>query len=83
MSITTYSVAEVAEQIGAPSERWVVEQLRAGRFPGRKVARNWRLTDQDVADVLDTCLNDFRSLRTDVASLVGLTPRSRKRVAAG
>lgn len=73
----TYSVAEAAEQIGAPSERWVVEQLRAGRFPGRKVARTWRMTDVDIADALEVCRNNPRVTK---AAAVGLTPTSRKRV---
>ncbi|MCV7419312.1 DNA-binding protein [Mycobacterium yunnanensis] len=75
----TYSVSEVAEQIGAPSERWLVEQLRAGHFPGRKVARTWRMTEQDVTDALDACLNNPRITRT---AAVGLTATSRKRVSA-
>lgn len=81
MMCTTYSTAEAAEQMGC-SERWLIEQLRANRFPGRKVARRWRLTDQDIADALAACANDFRCSTTDVAMMTGLTPRSRKKVAA-
>ena len=61
-----------------PSERWLIEQLRAGRFPGRKVARHWRMTEQDIADALDLCRNKHRSIH--VAPVIGLTPRSRRRV---
>jgi hypothetical protein len=80
--IRTYSTAEATERIGAPSERWLVEQLRAGRFPGRKIGRHWRMTDQDVRDALDLCRNNSRSVHTHGAPVVGLTPRSRKRISA-
>ena len=77
----TYSVAEATSQMGAPSERWLIERLRSGAFPGRKVGRYWRMTDQDIADALDSCANDFRCPTADVAMVTGLTPRSRKKVA--
>ena len=80
MMRTTFSTADSAQQMGC-SERWLIEQLRANRFPGRKVARRWRLTDQDIADALDICANDFRCPTADVAMVTGLTPRSRKKVA--
>jgi hypothetical protein len=74
----TYSTAEAAELIGAPSERWLIERLRSGTFRGRKIGRHWRLTEQDIADALDVCANDS-GITSAVPS--GLTPRSRKRVA--
>lgn len=77
----TYSVAEAAEQLGAPSERWLVDQLRAGRFPGRKVGRRWRMTDSDIRDTLDTCHNGARrAVEVSVIGSSGLTPTSRKKV---
>lgn len=75
----TYSTREAAGVIGAPSERWLIEQLRAGRFPGRKVARRWRLTEEDLAETLDICRNRYRA-DSKVSPMVGLTPRSRRRV---
>ena len=39
------------------------------------------MTDQDIADALDICANDFRCPTADVAMVTGLTPRSRKKVA--
>jgi hypothetical protein len=75
----THSTAEVAETIGAPSERWLVEQIRSGRFPARKVGRSWRMTDSDVVAALNACRSD--RLRVEVIPFAtGLTPRSRKRV---
>lgn len=76
--IRTYSTSEATEIVGAPSERWLIEQLRDGRFPGRKVGRNWRMTEHDIADALDLCRNEHRS--THSAPVIGLTPRSRRRV---
>jgi excisionase family DNA binding protein len=54
--LQTHSTAEVAEQIGC-KERWLLDQLRAGRFRGRKVGRHWRLMDADVEFALDVCAN--------------------------
>ncbi|KUI26505.1 hypothetical protein AU195_05685 [Mycobacterium sp. IS-1496] len=70
-------MAEAVEQIGAPSERWLVEQLRAGRFPGRKIGRAWRMTAQDIADSLEVCRNAHRPVPAAAESAVGLTARSR------
>jgi excisionase family DNA binding protein len=81
MSVTTYSVAEVSEQLVC-TERWLLDQVRAGRFPARKVARHWRFTQQDVADIFDVCANDFHKPADAavVTPIAGLTPRSRKRM---
>ena len=75
----TYSVAEATIQIGAPSERWLIEQLRAGRFPGRKVGRHWRMTNSDIAEALDVCANDYTNSFLTAVPAAGLTPRSRRR----
>ena len=77
----TYSIAEVAVSLDC-TPRWLIEQVRAGRFPAKKVGRHWRMTDQDIADALDICANDFRRPTADLAMVTGLTPRSRKKVAS-
>jgi excisionase family DNA binding protein len=80
MSIQTYSVDELAAALDC-TPRWLVEQVRARRFPARKIARHWRFTEQDVAEIFAVCSNDFQ--HTDdavVTPITGLTPRSRKRV---
>ncbi len=51
----TYSLAEVREIVGAPSERWVVKRVRNGTFPARKVGRDVRFTEGDVTAILDAC----------------------------
>ena len=78
----TYSTAEATEQIGAPSERWLIGQIRAGRFPARKVGRSWRMTDEDIADALDACSNKATTVQYDevVTPMSGLTPTTRKRL---
>lgn len=62
--VLTYSSADAADWMGAPSERWLIHKLRAGAFPGRKVGRNWRMTEQDITDALDVCANDIRRIPT-------------------
>ena len=79
-STVTYDTACVAQQINAPSERWVIDQIRAGRFPARKIGRAWRMTLQDIAEALDACRNPRRSLADADVTLNGLTPTSRKRL---
>jgi Helix-turn-helix domain len=75
----THSIAEVAASLDC-SPRWLTEQVRAGRFPAKKIGRNWRMTDQDVADALDICANKVRCTADDFAMGTGLTLRSRKKV---
>ncbi len=82
MSLTTFSVAQVVEQIGAPSERWVIEQLRSGRFPGRKMGRRWRMTEEDVIAALEVSrYNPPETGESAVRAVTGLTPTSRRNIA--
>jgi hypothetical protein len=50
----TYSIAEAAEMIPC-GERWLHDQLRAGKFTGRKIQRQWRLTRQDIENIVEAC----------------------------
>jgi excisionase family DNA binding protein len=82
--VATYSSAEAAEEVGC-RERWLVEQVRAGRFPARKVGRSWRFTEQDLADIFEACANGFRRPAGTPDAVVkpistGLTPRSRRKL---
>lgn len=80
--ITTYSIREATEIVGAPSERWLIEQLRSGRFPGRKIGRHWRMTERDIENALNLCRNTHRDNVLESATrLTGLTPDSKRRVA--
>ena len=37
------------------SERWLADNLRAGRFPGKKIGRKWVLSADDIAAILQIC----------------------------
>jgi hypothetical protein len=76
----TYSTRQASEIFGAPSERWLVEQLRSGRFRGRKVGRHWRMTDEDIRDALDICGNYARRFAENPSPASGLTSTSRRKV---
>jgi hypothetical protein len=80
--MATHSITEVAALIGAPSDRWVVDQIRSGRFPARKIGRSWRMTDEDIAGALDACCNARRREVEVPGHLSGLTAISRKRMLA-
>ncbi|KQY02932.1 hypothetical protein ASD37_25630 [Mycobacterium sp. Root135] len=85
MSIHTYGIAQAAVLMNC-SPRWLVEQLRANRFRGRKVGRQWLMTEQDIADALDLCANDGPRGVTQAVTgrtrvpVASLTPTSRKRL---
>ena len=70
----TLSVEEAAPLFPC-SPRWLTEQLRSGRLPGRKIGRKWRLTDDDIREGLDR-LRKQTEQKTDVR---GLTTRRRTR----
>jgi Helix-turn-helix domain len=37
------------------SQRWLSDNLRAGRFPAKKIGRKWVLDDDDIATILRIC----------------------------
>lgn len=80
MQPITHDIADAAHRMGAPSERWVVEQIRSGRFPARKMGRAWRMTEQDIADALDACRNTVTRAVEETGQGSGLSPTSRKRL---
>jgi hypothetical protein len=81
----TYSLAEVAEMIlpdMADGVRWLSRRLNNGELSGYRAGRTWRMTREDVADLIERqrnrsipC-NGGEMLRTEVS---GLTPTSRRR----
>lgn len=75
--MTNYSDEEAAALIGC-SVRWLVEQLRAGRFPGYKPGRSWRMTQADVEAAIETLRPTKRELDAPLA--LGLTTTSRRRL---
>jgi len=87
VNLKTYSLSEVAEGLGC-TRRWLIEQVRAGKFPARKIARHWRFTESDVTDIFALCANEVRELDSRkvlqsvpaVPMASALTATSRKRV---
>jgi hypothetical protein len=37
------------------SERWLADNLRSGRFPGKKIGRQWKLSEGDIATIIEIC----------------------------
>lgn len=46
-------LAEAAAYLRRP-RKWVADEARAGRIPGRKAGRRWLFTDDDLAAYLDS-----------------------------
>ena len=83
MSITTYSAEEVATGLGC-TVRWLTEQARHGRIPARRVAKQWRFTQEDCADIITQYANGFcRPQNGSPVPAAGLTQRSRSRLLRG
>lgn len=57
----TYSLGEVAAGLCGDSmkdpERWLTRQITSGRITARKVGRQWRMTDEDIANALTVLAN--------------------------
>ncbi|ALF00482.1 excise [Mycobacterium phage BoostSeason] len=80
-ALLTYPVADVARRIPC-SERWLTEQIRAGRIPGRKVGRHWRMTEADIEAALESFRVAPESGRKSVAAErpFALTATSQRRI---
>lgn len=48
----TYPVSHGARAV-RKSERWYLQQLRSGRFPGHKAGRTWYLTAADITAAIE------------------------------
>ncbi|WP_179475360.1 helix-turn-helix domain-containing protein [Mycolicibacterium vinylchloridicum] len=70
----TYSTAEATEKLGAPSEPWLIKQLRLGRLPGRKIGRHWRLTDGDLEECLNIWANTVAREEPKPQAIIPLGP---------
>jgi hypothetical protein len=86
LDIRTYSLPEVAKMIlpdMTSGVRWLSNRLNRGELSGYRVRRTWRMTREDVADVIERHRNrplprvDAQTSRSDLPS--GLTPTSRRR----
>lgn len=70
-----HSVSEVCALIGCDSEEWFVERVRGGEFPSRRVVRQLRFSDADIAAIIDACMVAPRR----VGACEPLRPTSRRR----
>lgn len=71
----------------ANPQHWVMCKLRAGRFPGLKIGRNWFMTDADVEAAQATLRNDPKPLpapepERPVGIISGLSERAARRLNA-
>lgn len=72
----TFSVEAAAERMGV-SAHWYGLRLRDRTFPGRKIGRKWRVTEQDFQEALESTYTPAKPKATDPA---GLTKTSRRRL---
>lgn len=75
----TYSLAEAAAMIPC-TERWLANGLRAGHFRGRKIMGSWRLTDGDIAAIIDASVPEPKP---PMPTFNFVTPGSRRRIERG
>jgi len=83
----TFDLAEAGERIGEVSAKWLAKELRSGKIPGRKVGRQWRMTQSDIDASLeifkrDTRQEPDRTTGANGAAFTGLTRTSRRLVAS-
>jgi hypothetical protein len=82
----TFDLDNAAKQIGC-KPRWLADQLRAGRFPARKIANHWRMTADDIRAALDIMRRPARTETQPVTAQpttgLSLTPTSRRRMQRG
>ena len=70
----------------ANPQHWVMCKLRAGRFPGLKIGRNWFMTDADIEAALSALRNDPKALPEPapapqpVGIIDGLSERAARRL---
>jgi hypothetical protein len=80
---TLHTLGEVAARWQC-RERWIADQLRAGRFPGHKIGRSWRMSDEDIAEAEAIMCRPARIKPQPISAQptggLGLTPTSRRRL---
>lgn len=72
-----YTLDEVVEAGWAPSEDFLRRRLARGEISGRRVGREWRMTETDVEAYADSLRNT-----TSKPVLVGLSETSSRRRSA-
>lgn len=72
----THSISEVCEMIGCASQDWLIDRVRSGMFPARRIVRELRFTDDDVKAILDCSAASFKT--TSLMTIPTPTSRSRR-----
>jgi hypothetical protein len=65
------------------SERWLADNLRAGRFPAKKIGRKWLWSDEDITTILEICSvtpTAFSAGTALGASASSMTPITARRI---
>jgi hypothetical protein len=60
-------IPQAAKRIPCP-ERWLADNLRSGRFPGKKIGRKWMLSDDDIAAIVQICSVTPAALSADFST---------------
>lgn len=55
--MTFHTLTQVVEGNFAPSVDWLSRRLNRGEITGYKVGRSWLMSDQDIADMLESRRN--------------------------
>jgi hypothetical protein len=71
----THSITEVCQLIGCDSQDWFVDRVRNGTFPGRKIVRQLRFSDEDIHRIIEACA----VRRVEDVPIPTPTSRSRRR----
>uniref|UniRef100_UPI003F495729 hypothetical protein n=1 Tax=Nocardia suismassiliense TaxID=2077092 RepID=UPI003F495729 len=56
--IETFPLEYVVEMTGVPSERWLRLRLNSGELRGRRAGRQWRMTESDIAYLVESMVNE-------------------------
>ena len=75
----THSLDEVAAIIPC-TRSWLADGLRAGRFPGRKIAKQWRHTHDDIEAIIKISMPKPKPAAAAVSIADGLNPAVRRRI---
>jgi hypothetical protein len=86
-SIKTYSLEKVAAMVLPPEmkngPRWLAHRLNRGELSGYRIGRVWRMTHDDIEDLIGRYRSRPRAQNSSTAELgaasAGLTPTSRRR----
>lgn len=86
--IRTYSLDEVAAMVLPPEmkwpRRWLAERLNSGEIQGYKVGRTWRMTRDDVEELIDKRRNPPKRPNHEPGSLpLSMTVTTSRRLAGG